>query len=147
MGFQVALKVEDFEFILLSQVQQFAQSRIRVDDLLVHQGVFFGVAADASGDFRAAQRCAFSNAKECAESIRDGSGFCEHSFLFGFINTALSCYRGFAAATFLRTFEFTGNRFFQLFHAGEDSAQCGTESVDLFNKAVEFRDDIDRFRD
>ncbi len=123
MGFQVALEIQDFEFILFCQIQQFTQSRISLDDLLVHQAVIFGVFADACCDFRTAQRCAFCNTQECAEGVRDRCGFCKDCVFLGFIRTTF-CRSRLATTTLLSTLEFTWDGFFQFLHAGEYRAEC-----------------------
>ena len=133
MGLQVALEVEDLELILLRQRQQLAQGRIRLDDLLVHQLVGLGVAADLRRHLRAGERRALRNAEERAERIRNGRRLREDRLLLDDGLTVLRRRGGATAATLGRLLELTGDLLLELLHVRQYGAQHRAEGVDLLH--------------
>ena len=143
MGLQVALEVEDLELILLRQRQQLAQRRIRLDDLLVHQLVGLGVAADLRRDLRAGEQGALRDTEERAERVRDGRRLREDRLLLDDRLTALRHGGSAAAATLGRLLELAGDLLLELLHVRQDGAEHRAEGVDLLYKGVEVLDDVD----
>lgn len=78
---QVLLEVQDRQFVSLGQRQQFAQRRIGVDRLLVHQAVGLRVGHHTLRDRRAADLSALGLAQEGAQFIRDLHGLREDAGL------------------------------------------------------------------
>ena len=143
VGLQVALEVEDLELILLRQRQELTQRRIRLDDLLVHQLVGLGVAADLRRHLRAGERRALRNAEERAERIRDGRRLREDRLLLDDGLTVLGGGGGATAATLGRLLELTGNLLLELLHVRQYGAEHRAEGVDLLHQGVEVLDDVD----
>ena len=143
MGLQVALEVEDLELILLRQRQQLAQGRIRLDDLLVHQLVRLGVAADLRRDLRAGEQGALRNTEERAERIRNGRRLGEDRLLLDDGLATLRHGGSAAAATLGRLLELAGDLLLELLHVRQDGAEHRAEGVDLLYERVEVLDDVD----
>ena len=141
MGLEVALEVEDLELILLRKRKELAHRGIRLDDLLDHQAVLLGVAADASRHLRAAQERALGDAKERAERIRDRRRLGEDSVLLRLLLAALSG-DGLSATALLGLLELARDLLLELLHAREHGAERGAQDVDLLDEAVELRDDV-----
>ena len=146
MGLQVALEVEDLELILLRQRQQLTQGRIRLDDLLVHQLVGLGVAADLGRHLRAGERRALRNAEERAERVRDGRRLREDRLLLGGNLTALRDGGSAAAAALGRLLDLTGDLLLELLHVREDGGKHRAQGVDLLHKGGKVLDDVNGIR-
>ena len=142
MGLEVALEVEDLELILFREGKELAERSISLDDLLVHEGVGLGIAADLGGDFRAAEEGALGDTEEGAESIRDGSWLGENRFLLDDWFTAFSYGGSATTATLGSLLDFAGNLLFKLLHVGEYGGEYSAKGVDLFYKGTEILDDI-----
>lgn len=142
MGLEVALEVEDLELVILVEAEKGAELVIGVDDLLGHELVVLGVAADARSHLRAAEQSTRGNTQEGAKSIRDLSGLGEDGGLLGLLLTALSG-GGLAAATLGGLLELTRDLLLELLRNGEDAAQGRAKSVELLDKAVVLGNDVD----
>ena len=142
MGLQVALEVEDLELILLRQRQQLAQGRIRLDDLLVHQLVGLGVAADLRRHLRAGERRALRNTEERAERVRDGRRLREDRLLLDDGLTVLRYGGSAAAATLGRLLDLAGDLLLELLHVREDGGKHRAQGVDLLHKGGKVLDDV-----
>ena len=142
VGLQVALEVEDLELILLRQRQQLAQGRIRLDDLLVHQLVGLGVAADLRRHLRAGERRALRNTEERAERVRDGRRLREDRLLLDDGLTVLRYGGSAAAATLGRLLDLAGDLLLELLHVREDGGKHRAQGVDLLHKGGKVLDDV-----
>ena len=146
VGLQVALEVEDLELILLRQRQQLTQGRIRLDDLLVHQLVGLGVAADLRRHLRAGERRAFRNTEERAERVRDGRRLREDRLLLDNGLARLRDRGSAAAATLGRLLDLTGDLLLELLHVREDGGKDRAQGVDLLHKGGKVLDDVNGIR-
>ena len=143
---QVALEVEDLELILLRQRQQLAQGRIRLDDLLVHQLVGLGVAADLRRHLRAGERRALRDTEERAERVRDGRRLREDRLLLDDRLTALRDGGSATAATLRRLLDLTGDLLLELLHVREDGGEHRTQGVDLLHEGGKVLHDVNGIR-
>ena len=147
VGLQVALEVEDLELVLLRERQQLAERRIRLDDLLVHQRVGLGVAADLRRHLRAGERRALGDTEELAERVRDGRRLREDRLLLDDRLTALRDGGSATTATLGRLLQLAGNLLLELLHVREDGAEHRAQGVDLLHEGVEVLDDVDLLGD
>lgn len=140
MGLEVALEVEDLQLILLSEVEELAESSISLDVLLVHETLGLGVATDGGGNLAAAHESALGLTEEHTEIIGDLAGLGEDGLLLRLVGITLGLA---VAATLAGLLELTGDALLELLHLGEDLGEGSTHLGNLLNEAVELGNDVD----
>lgn len=143
---EVALEVEDLEFILLGDLEEFAEGSIGLDVLLLHEAVLLGVVADSGGDLAAAGEAALGLAEEDTEFLRDNAWLGEDGLLLWLLSAiGIEFWSLAVAATLAGLLEFAWDALLQLLHLREDLGEGAAHLVHLLNEAVEFGDDVDFF--
>jgi len=142
MGLEVALEVEDLEFILFSEGEELAERSIGLDDLLIHEGVSLGVGADLGGYFRAREERALCDTEECAERVGDRSWLCEDRFLLGDWFTAFGDGGGATTTALGGLLDFAWNLLFKLLQVGEESNDDSLHVVELFYEGGDIADNV-----
>ena len=142
MAAEVLLEVEDAKGVALIDVEELAEGRIGLDDLLLHQTLLGGVLADTSRDLRTGDERALGQTKEGGESVGDLGGDSEDRGLLLHGSRAISRRSTSAATTLRGLLELTRDLLLQLLHVGVDGVDGSASGVDGLHEGGELRRDI-----
>lgn len=142
MGLEVALEVEDLEFILFSEGEELAERSIGLDYLLIHKGVSLGVGADLGGYFRAGEKGALCYTEEGTERIGDRSWLGEDRFLLGDWFAVFGNGGGATTTALGGLLDFAWNLLFKFLKVGEKRNKGSLHVVNLFYECSNIADNV-----